>query len=91
MTDQAPKKPKRPRDANRLAKAIVEAATTDEGAHAVSLRQDQAAISAAAAALGRKGGLKGGKVRAERLSPERRAEIARSAASARWSSRKDDD
>ena len=36
------------------------------------------------AALGRKGGLKGGKARAEKLSSERRVEIARRAAMARW-------
>ena len=35
-------------------------------------------------ALGRKGGLKGGRVRAERLSAERRSEIAKKAAQARW-------
>jgi hypothetical protein len=34
---------------------------------------------------GRIGGLIGGKVRAERLSPEKRAEIAKKAAQARWS------
>lgn len=34
--------------------------------------------------LGRRGGLKGGKVRAERLTPARRSEIARRAAAARW-------
>jgi hypothetical protein len=33
---------------------------------------------------GRKGGRKGGKARAERLSAERRSEIARNAAEARW-------
>jgi hypothetical protein len=33
---------------------------------------------------GRKGGLKGGAARAAKLSPERRAEIARKAAAARW-------
>jgi hypothetical protein len=33
---------------------------------------------------GRNGGLKGGKVRAEKLSPEKRSEIARKAAQARW-------
>jgi len=38
-----------------------------------------------AKALGRKGGLKGGKARAEKLTPERRSEIARKAAQARWS------
>ena len=36
------------------------------------------------AALGRKGGLKGGKARAEKLSPEQRVEIAKRAAKARW-------
>jgi len=36
------------------------------------------------AALGRKGGLKGGKARAEKLTPEQRSEIAKKAAHARW-------
>ena len=35
-------------------------------------------------ALGRKGGLKGGKARAEKLTPEQRKEIARKAAQSRW-------
>lgn len=38
----------------------------------------------AAVALGRLGGKKGGKARANALSPERRAEIARKAAEKRW-------
>jgi hypothetical protein len=37
-----------------------------------------------AAALGRLGGLKGGRARADALSPRRRREIARAAALARW-------
>jgi hypothetical protein len=37
-----------------------------------------------AAALGRLGGLKGGRARAIRLSPAKRREIARKAARARW-------
>ena len=40
----------------------------------------------AATILGRKGGSKGGTVRASRLSPERRSEIAKGAAQARWGS-----
>lgn len=36
------------------------------------------------AAAGQKGGLKGGRVRAERLSPEERSSIAKRAAEARW-------
>ena len=38
----------------------------------------------AAVALGRLGGLKGGKARAEKLTPEERSEIASKAAKARW-------
>jgi hypothetical protein len=38
----------------------------------------------AAVALGRLGGLKGGKARAEKLTPEQRKEIAIKAAQARW-------
>lgn len=41
-------------------------------------------INAAAKALGRLGGLKGGKARAEKLSAERRKEIAKKAAAKRW-------
>jgi hypothetical protein len=40
--------------------------------------------NAAAVALGRLGGIKGGKARAATLSPQRRSEIARKAASKRW-------
>lgn len=39
----------------------------------------------AAVSLGRRGGLKGGRARAEKLTPEQRREIARKAAEARWS------
>lgn len=41
----------------------------------------------AAVALGRLGGLKGGKARAEKLSTKKRSEIAKKAAKARWSSK----
>jgi len=37
-----------------------------------------------AVALGRLGGLRGGKARAEKLAPEKRQEIARAAARGRW-------
>jgi hypothetical protein len=42
----------------------------------------------AAVALGRLGGLKGGKARAKALSKARRTEIARKAARSRWKQRK---
>ena len=41
-----------------------------------------------AVAPGRLGGRKGGKARAEKLTPERRREIARKAAETRWATRK---
>jgi hypothetical protein len=73
-------KPKRPRDANQLAKSIVDLATgqSEEKSQAADTR-DPAAV-----ALGRKGGLKGGRARAERLSAKERKEIASRAARARW-------
>jgi len=37
-----------------------------------------------AVAMGRRGGLKGGKARAEKLTAEQRSEIAKKAAQARW-------
>ena len=42
----------------------------------------------AAVALGRLGGLKGGKARAEKLSAKKRTEIAKKAALARWRSQR---
>lgn len=71
-------KPKRPRDPNQLAKLIVDMAT-GECPPDPKPEKDPAAV-----ALGRKGGLKGGKARAEGMTPERRAEIARKAAESRW-------
>ncbi len=41
--------------------------------------------------LGRRGGLKGGKARAEKLSSERKSEIARKAAKARWAKKRQQD
>jgi ABC-type phosphate/phosphonate transport system ATPase subunit len=42
----------------------------------------------AAQELGRLGGLKGGKARAEKLSPEQRSAIAKKAAEARWAKKR---
>jgi hypothetical protein len=38
--------------------------------------------------LGRRGGLKGGRARADKLTPDERKEIARKAAKARWDKRR---
>ena len=71
---------KRPRDLNSLAKSIVDVATSDEPRRKPEDHEkDPAAVS-----LGRKGGLKGGKARAAKLTAEQRSDIARKAATARW-------
>ena len=75
------KKPTRPRDTNQLAKSIVDIATGESDEDKETLSDE---VRAAAAALGRLGGLKGGKARAKSLSAKRRSEIARRAAQARW-------
>jgi hypothetical protein len=54
---------------------------------AVSLRSKLAPKNLNAVALGRLGGLKGGHARARALTPQRRQEIARNAAQARWKRR----
>lgn len=70
----------RPRDPNQLAKLIADIATGEQADHLVL----EDGRDLAAVLMGRRGGLKGGKARAERLSPERRKEIAEKAARARW-------
>ena len=77
-------KQQRPKETNKLAKSIVFIGTVE-----TPDETNLDAIRLAAAALGRKGGLKGGKARADSLSPERRAEIARKAAAARWGHKDD--
>ena len=70
---------KRPRDPNELAKQLVDEATGEEPKYEPDKDKDPAAV-----ALGRKGGLKGGKARAAAMTPKQRSEAARKAAAARW-------
>ena len=68
---------KLPADANKRAKSIVDRATGNAP-------DPDAGKDPAAVALGRKGGLKGGKARAQTMTPEERAAAAKKAAEARW-------
>jgi hypothetical protein len=63
-----------PQDINQLAVSIVGQATTEP----------ESTKNPHAVALGRLGGLKGGRARAEKLTEEQRREIAKGAARARW-------
>jgi hypothetical protein len=70
--------PKRPRDPNQLAKAIIDIATgekTDRDPTPEEQGKDPAAVAM---------GKKGGKARADSLTAERRTEIAKRAAVRRW-------
>lgn len=70
---KGPRGEKRPADAIGRAVLIGKIATGE-------VEDEREALSSAAAELGRKGGKK----RAENMTPERRAEIARAAAAKRW-------
>jgi hypothetical protein len=73
----------RPRDPNQLGKLIV-ALSLGEAEEAPEPTQADTGKDPAAVALGRRGGLKGGKARAKALSAKKRKEIAKKAAKARW-------
>ena len=88
-------KKKLPRDPNSLAAQIVAMSTgqpvpgdlqamTGAQSGKPPILDEKPEKNPAAVALGRLGGLKGGKARAEALSKKKRAEIARNAAATRW-------
>jgi hypothetical protein len=79
-----PKRSRMPTDLNSLAAKIVDVATNEQPP--ADDGKDPAAV-----ALGRKGGLKGGRARAEKMTPEERREMARKMAAARWGKSTDAD
>ncbi len=70
---------KRPTDTNQLGKLVVDLATGEASEPDPTEGKNPAAVE-----LGRRGGLKGGKARAAKMTPEERSEAARKAAAARW-------
>ncbi len=72
---------KRPKDANQLAKMIVDMSTDEIPKEGPPVEREK---NAAAVALGKLGASKGGQARAAKLSPKKRREIAKQAAAARW-------
>ena len=73
-----PKRSSKSRDVNVRAFNIVQQAIGD------AKPESQPEKNPAAVALGRLGGLKGGKARAEKLTPNQRKDAAQKAAQARW-------
>jgi hypothetical protein len=76
----------RPRDPNALAYRVMLESTGQ--APTFDPMAAERAKNPAAVALGRLGGLKGGKARAAKLSKRRRVQIAAAAAKARWGRKK---
>lgn len=74
-------KKRQPTDINLLAAQILEAATGPAEEPADNTKPEK---NPAAVALGRLGGLKGGKARAEKLTSKKRSQIAKKAAEVRW-------
>ena len=72
---------KNPTDSNVLGFQIVQAATGQQSPKPVAKSHKK---NPAAVALGRLGGLKGGKARAAKLSASQRRQIAKKAAKTRW-------
>lgn len=68
-----------PQTENALIEEMVDALTINEDEPEPPPEKNPAAV-----ALGRLGGLKGGKARADKLSAKKRSEIAKKAAEARW-------
>jgi hypothetical protein len=73
---------KRPRDPNQLAKLVIDIASGQEKDREPT--PEEQGKDPHAVALGRKGGERGGKARAAKLSDDERSKIARRAARARW-------
>ena len=76
-------KPRKQKDPFQLARSILDAVDPT----AEPKPDNPPAKNPAAVALGRLGGLKGGKARAAKLSPAKRKAIAKKAAAKRWGHR----
>ncbi len=74
-------------DVNTTAFQILQAVTGEPADTPSKKKAAKPEKNPAAVALGRLGGLKGGKARAEKLSTKKRSEIAKKAAEARWKSK----
>ena len=84
MPKRSSKRKKRPVDVNRLATSIVDDATSEAADEPTDDTPADDGKNPAAVALGRLGGLKGGKARAKKLTKAERVRIAKRAADARW-------
>lgn len=85
-----PKRPNRPRDVNQLAHAVFLESIGEKPKVLPENETPSDPAKAEAIKRSRKGGIKGGPLRAAKLSEERRKEIAQKAARARWAKKPED-
>lgn len=78
-----PNRSSKQKDTQQLARSVLDAIVPDAEPQEAQHKKNPAAV-----ALGRLGGLKGGKARAASLTKKRRSEIAKKAAMTRWSAQK---
>jgi hypothetical protein len=74
-----PERSSKPKDASEIARHVLDTVVPDAEPPKAEKEKNPAAV-----ALGRLGGLKGGKARAAKLTAEQRTEIAQKAAHSRW-------
>ena len=79
MTDKRLPRPRDPVELGKLIGDILTGQIEDRAPAAIDPNKDPAAV-----ALGRKGGLKGGRARADSLTASERKKIAQNAAKKRW-------
>lgn len=84
MPSRASKHPKRPIDSNLLAKSVIEEIIGEKWDRT---EPEERKKNPHAVALSKLGASKGGKARAESMTPQQRSRIAKKAAKARWKKR----
>ncbi len=82
-----PKRSSKPKDTQQLARAVLDAIAPDAEPK-LAEPKEESDKNPAAVALGRLGGLKGGKARASKLTADERSKIAKKAAVARWKAKR---
>lgn len=82
MAKKKPVKKKPQKDTQQIARKVLDSVVPD------AEKPAEPEKNPAAVALGRLGGLKGGKARAQKLTAKKRSEIAKKAAAARWNKSK---
>jgi hypothetical protein len=78
-----PRRSSKQKDTQQMARSVLDAVVPDAESKPAEKEKNPAAV-----ALGRLGGIKGGRARAAKLSAAKRQEIAKKAAAKRWAAKR---